>query len=47
MPERPQAQKFKDLAREVGADEDEAAFDAKLRRMRERREKQAEKPQDE
>lgn len=30
-----QSDKFKDLAREVEADEDEAAFDAKLRKMRE------------
>ena len=34
---KPQADKFKDLAREVGADEDEAAFDAKLRKMREQK----------
>ena len=32
-----QSDKFKDLARKVGADEDEAAFDAKLRKMRERK----------
>lgn len=30
---KPQSDKFKDLAREVGADEDEAAFDAKLRKV--------------
>ena len=29
-----QSDKFKDLAREVEADEDEQAFDDKLRRMR-------------
>lgn len=32
---RSQADKFKDLAREVEADEDEERFDAALRRMRE------------
>lgn len=32
--QRPQSEKFKDLAREVEADEDEATFDAKLRKMR-------------
>ena len=51
MPERPQQEKFRDLAREVGADENEAEFDAMLRRMRERREKPAvaptKKPRDE
>lgn len=30
-----QSDKFKDLAREVEAGEDEAAFDAKLRKMKE------------
>ena len=33
-PDRSQSDKFKDLAREVEADEDEQAFDDKLRRMR-------------
>lgn len=47
MQENSQSQKFKDLAREVEADEDEAEFDAKLRKMRERREKPDEKPCDE
>jgi hypothetical protein len=28
-----QSQKFKDLAREIGADEDEKAFEDKLRRI--------------
>jgi hypothetical protein len=37
--EKPQADKFKDLAREVEADEDEEAFDRALRRMREKKEK--------
>ena len=32
-----QSDKFRDLAREVEADEDEKAFDEKLRRMRERK----------
>lgn len=32
-----QSDKFKYLAREVEADEDEAAFDAKLKKMRDRR----------
>lgn len=36
---RSQAEKFADLAREVGADEDEVAFDAALRQMRERQPK--------
>lgn len=36
-PDKSQSDKFKDLAREVEADEDEAAFDAKLRKMRERK----------
>ena len=34
MKKRTQSDKFKDLAREVEADEDEQAFDDKLRRMR-------------
>ena len=34
MDKKSQFDKFKDLAREVEADEDEAAFDAKLRKMR-------------
>lgn len=34
MAEKSQQEKFKDLAREVEADEDEAAFEAKLRKMR-------------
>ena len=33
-PDRSQSDKFKDLAREVEADEDEQPFDGKLRRMR-------------
>lgn len=33
-PDKSQSDKFKDLAREVEADEDEQAFDAKLRKMR-------------
>lgn len=32
-----QSDKFKDLAREVEADEDEAVFDARLRKMRDRK----------
>lgn len=32
-----QSDKFKDLAREVDADEDEKAFDEKLRRMKGRK----------
>ena len=37
QPDKTQSEKFKDLAREVDANEDEAAFDAKLRKMRERK----------
>jgi hypothetical protein len=35
MPEKPKRQidKFRDLAREIGADDDEAAFKAKLRKV--------------
>jgi hypothetical protein len=33
VPDKSQSDKFKDLAREVGADEDEQAFDAKLRKV--------------
>lgn len=47
MQENCQSQKFKDLAREVEADEDEDSFDAKLRKMRERREEPDKKPCDE
>ena len=40
-----QSQKFKDLAREIGADEDEKAFDEKLRRIaRQQPEKDKDKP---
>jgi hypothetical protein len=31
--EKPQAEKFADLARDLGCDEDEAAFKAKLRKI--------------
>jgi len=31
--EKPQSQKFKDLAREVECDEDEKAFEEKLKRI--------------
>lgn len=36
-PSKSQSDKFKDLAREVEADEDEAVFDARLRKMREQK----------
>lgn len=36
-PDKSQSDKFKDLAREVEMDEDEEVFDAKLRKMRERK----------
>lgn len=36
MPSQKQIDKFKELARDVEADEDEAAFDERLRQMRER-----------
>lgn len=39
-----QSDKFKELAREVEANEDEALFDAKLRKMREQ--KPVEQPSD-
>lgn len=35
--EKSQSDKFKDLAREVGADEDERKFDETLRKLREDR----------
>ena len=31
--ERPQVEDFRDLAREIGTDDDEAAFDARLKRI--------------
>lgn len=42
-PDKSQSDKFKDLAREVEADEDEAAFETKLRKMRERPADQSDK----
>lgn len=39
-----QSDKFKDLARAVEADDDEAAFDATLRRMREANRRGERKP---
>ena len=38
-----QSDKFKDLAREVEADEDEAAFDRALRKMRDAPQDQSDK----
>ena len=36
-PPKPQADKFRDLARELEADEDEAAFEDQVRRIAKRR----------
>ena len=46
MPEdsKPQADKFRDLARELECDEDEAAFDERLRKLA--KAPKAEKPKD-
>ena len=41
-----QADKFKDLAREVGADEDEAAFKRKLARLAKAKQPEKEKAPD-
>ena len=40
---RPQSEKFKEAAREAGADEDEAAFEDKLKRLAKVKPKSTEK----
>ncbi len=46
MPSKSQKQKFVDKARELGCDEDEAAFDEKLRELTKAGRKAKEKPDD-
>jgi hypothetical protein len=45
--EKPQVDKFRDLARQIGADEDEAAFKAKLRKIAKTPPQHREKPKPE
>ena len=44
---KPQADKFRDLARDLGCDEDEAAFKAKLRKIAKTPPQHREKPKGE
>lgn len=44
---RGQARKFKDTARELGCEEDESAFDEKLRRIVRQKPDKGKKPNDE
>jgi len=44
---KPQVDKFRDLARQIGADEDEAAFKAKLRQIARTPPQHREKPKGE